>query len=247
MALAAITFDLWETLILDRRELALKRADLRVAGTVKELARVGERFSEDRIWEAYKQCSDICKNIQFEQRDIDFMGQVRVFVECIDRQLPERLDTRTINDIAVNYSDSFYIHPPFLHPSAFSVLEFLATNNYDLCLISNTGMTPGYALRIYMDRLGILGFFKHLMFSDEVLMAKPSKEMFLQAVAVLRVRPDMIVHVGDDLHNDIIGAKDAGLRTVWISPDNAFNEMVDLTADFIVSDLSELPGIIKEF
>ena len=48
-------------------------------------------------------------------------------------------------------------------------------------------------------------------------MAKPDAQIFLAAAARLGVPPAAILHVGDDPLLDMVGARDAGLRTAWIN------------------------------
>jgi len=85
-----------------------------------------------------------------------------------------------------------------------------------LALISNTGMTPGFTFRTYLEQQGMLAYFDVLTFSDEVKLAKPSKDIFLLTLRALSAAPSQAVHVGDHVKNDVVGAKRAGLKTVWI-------------------------------
>ena len=91
-------------------------------------------------------------------------------------------------------------------------------------LISNTGMTPGATFRTYLSNTGMLDFFDTLTFSDEVKMSKPAKEIFLLTLRTLDAAPGQTVHVGDSIRNDVAGAKDCGLKTVWIT---GFSERED--------------------
>jgi putative hydrolase of the HAD superfamily len=46
---------------------------------------------------------------------------------------------------------------------------------------------------------------------------KPDPGIFLAAAALLGVEPGQVLHVGDDPALDMVGARDAGLRTAWIN------------------------------
>ena len=48
-------------------------------------------------------------------------------------------------------------------------------------------------------------------------MSKPAREIFLLTLRTLEAAPGQTVHVGDSIRNDVAGAKDCGLKTVWIT------------------------------
>ena len=54
MSIRGVTFDLWQTLLMDNRELGLARMQVRLDGAKQALEEVGEEFSEDQIREAYR-------------------------------------------------------------------------------------------------------------------------------------------------------------------------------------------------
>ncbi len=115
-------------------------------------------------------------------------------------------------------------------------------------LISNTGMTPGFTFRSYMEEQGLLSYFHTLTFSDEVKLAKPSSEIFMMTLRSLGATPAQTIHVGDHVLNDVVGAKRCGLKTVWIT---GFYEREDPNdpesePDATVSGLGEVvPAIAK--
>ena len=54
--------------------------------------------------------------------------------------------------------------------------------------------------------------------AHEVGVAKPNPKIYQMASAHLDLNADQILHVGDDAHADVWGAREAGLHTVWINP-----------------------------
>jgi HAD superfamily hydrolase (TIGR01450 family) len=51
---------------------------------------------------------------------------------------------------------------------------------------------------------------------DFKIFGKPSKEFFFQALGKLGLKADECVVVGDDLESDIMGAKNAGIKSVLV-------------------------------
>ncbi|HEY8585094.1 MAG TPA: HAD family hydrolase [Rhodanobacter sp.] len=68
-----------------------------------------------------------------------------------------------------------------------------------------------------LQRIGIHAHFAHHVCARDTGVAKPDPQIFLAAARQLGVPPQQIMHVGDDPELDIVGARNAGLRTAWIN------------------------------
>ena len=235
--ITAVTFDLWQTLLLDNRDLGRARALIRLEGAQNAIASFGESYDLEHIREAYRACNRECRRIREEFLDVSFREQVEIFINNIDNGLVERLDEETILEVVRTYADSFWVHPPVPHTDAQAVLRDVKDMGLGIGLISNTGMTPGETFRQYMDQQGLLKYFDVLTFSDEVKISKPSEEIFHMTLSSLGATPAQTVHVGDHVKNDVVGANRCGLKTVWITgfyenedpsdPDTQPDETVD--------------------
>ena len=244
--ITTVTFDLWQTLLLDERDLGHARALIRLEGAQSALATLGKDFSIEHIRGAYDSCFLQCRNIRDSGLDVDFREQVSIFVDHIESGLTDDLDQALMDDIAHIYADSFLTHPPPAHVDAIDVLQGVKDLGFRMGLISNTGMTPGFTFRQYMDERGMLEYFHTLVFSDEVKLAKPSKGIFMMTLDALGAAPEQTIHVGDHVLNDVVGPKRCGMKTIWIS---GFYEREDPNdpesePDITVSGLAEvLPAI----
>ena len=235
--ITAVTFDLWQTLLLDNRDLGQARALIRLEGAQNAIASFGESYDLEHIREAYRACYRECRRIREEFLDVSFREQVEIFINNIDNRLVERLDEETILEVVRTYADSFWVHPPVPHTDAQAVLRDVKDMGLGIGLISNTGMTPGETFRQYMDQQGLLKYFDVLTFSDEVKISKPAEGIFHMTLSSLGATPAQTVHVGDHVKNDVVGANRCGLKTVWITgfyenedpsdPDTQPDETVD--------------------
>jgi len=71
--------------------------------------------------------------------------------------------------------------------------------------------------------------------------AKPERAIFEAACVALGVAPHEAVYVGDDLHYDVVGAQNAGLRAVWLKRDGARTQQQDgVFPDAICANFDEL-------
>lgn len=112
-------------------------------------------------------------------------------------------------------------------------------------LISNFTHAPVIhkSLRI----LGINSFFDAIVISDEVGWRKPSAKIFQDALYKLGVEAKNAVYIGDSPIEDIKGAKQVGLKTIFIP--SQFNTLKDLIEskqkpDYIAEDLLSISKLL---
>ncbi len=245
MPIRGVTFDLWQTLLMDNRDLGLSRMRVRLEGTMEALSEAGEKFTKDQVDRAYRQCHQACSDIRAQGRDVSFTEQIEIFIENIDPGLEDRLDGEVVRRISTTYADSFFCHPPVPHADAAPVLDSLKENGYRLGLISNTGMTPGVIFRTYMEQIGILSYFDALTFSDEVRLSKPSAEIFIRGAEPLGIPLEQVVHVGDHLLNDVLGASRLGMKTIWIETYEEGRTPVEVAPDATVKSLGDVTAAVE--
>jgi len=105
---------------------------------------------------------------------------------------------------------------------------------------SLASMTNGNA---DLSVIGIRKYFDVELAATLSLAAKPAPDMFLKACELLDVSPQSVLYVGDNVVNDVVAARDVGLRTAWIDRfDVAYPADVE-RADFEIVDLGGLVGV----
>lgn len=85
--------------------------------------------------------------------------------------------------------------------------------------------------------------FSFWLAADQIGVHKPDPRVFHMAAAAARCRPREIVHVGDELEADVLGALRAGARGVWLNRHARPGGSVEPDAE--IRSLSELPGVIE--
>jgi putative hydrolase of the HAD superfamily len=93
-----------------------------------------------------------------------------------------------------------------LYPEVVEVLENLHPR-FQLAVISNFDGR----LRIILEQLGVSKFFPHVFVSSELGADKPDPEIFRRALNVIHLKPNEILHVGDDPERDWKAATSVGL------------------------------------
>ncbi len=109
-------------------------------------------------------------------------------------------------------------------------------------VVSNNETTN---VRAKLARCGLGGYFDVVICPDVVGVAKPDPGIFLAGCAALRSDPATTAYVGDLLHTDAIGARDAGLVGVWLDRQGGQSEPVPAQLVCIASlhDLTDALGL----
>jgi len=141
--------------------------------------------------------------------------------------------------------EPFLVHSPTIYPAAQSVLSAIREMGVRTALISNVGSTSPGVYRRYLEREGVGQYLEYLTFSNEIASAKPAAKMFTHPLEQLGVAPENALHVGDNLHADVGGAKDVGMSAVWIQGYDDRKPRVQ--PDFTISGLDELPAVVERW
>lgn len=95
-----------------------------------------------------------------------------------------------------------------LYDDALPALQWLAAR-YPV-----VGLTNGNA---DLAGIGLAPLFVGCVASRELGLAKPDARAFHAAAQVAGVPPEAVLHVGDDLRLDVLGARDAGMQAAWVN------------------------------
>ena len=119
-----------------------------------------------------------------------------------------------------------------LYPDALPALEALAAK-WPVASLTNGNAD--------LERIGLRMHFAHHISARDAGVAKPDARIFLAAAEQLGVAPDQILHIGDDPELDVVGARDAGLRTAWINrPGHPWPGTLGPKPDLDLRDLATL-------
>jgi putative hydrolase of the HAD superfamily len=247
-ALKAIAFDLWETLITDTPEMSRAQERLRLDRMERILIESGNAATAERIEQAYRRLWHRCHELYWSvDKDIDCRVQIEHFVEEL------QLDPKTmpIDALEDAYARAAVELPPNIVAGADVVLPTLAARGFSLGLISNTGRTPGYALREILDRAGLAQHFDAMVFSNEHGACKPQPSIFETLRAALGVEYGEMMFVGDNLYVDVYGAQRLGMRGVHFVPETkgtavapAFDHGLTIQPDATIRELRELLSLV---
>ena len=94
-------------------------------------------------------------------------------------------------------------------------------------------------------RLGLDRFFGFAFSAADVGAAKPAPQMFHAALAFAEVAAHQMIHIGDNPIDDIEGANNLGIATIWVKLTETSPEAVT-SATRVVSRLKDIPLAIAQ-
>jgi len=129
-----------------------------------------------------------------------------------------------------------------LYKDTEEVLNYLK-KRYKLVLITDTDGPSGNKKK-RLKSLGTGKWFKNILVAgEETTATKPAKEVFLKAAQKLGVEAEKCAVVGNELYQDIYGAKNAGMYAILIRRRNIKTSNSKAKPDRVINTLKELKRI----
>lgn len=134
-------------------------------------------------------------------------------------------------------------------------LTSLKAMGMKLAVISNH--TNHDALVGHLDELGVSPHFVRVFSSSQLGLRKPDPRIFHECLRTLKADPSETIYVGNSYLHDVVGAKSAGLRCIWVDDDPSGLEetrrpghvgrdpVSHAEPDFTIKNLGEIPKIIR--
>ncbi|MGD0202588.1 MAG: HAD family hydrolase [Candidatus Bathyarchaeia archaeon] len=208
------------------------------------LANEGFDVAKDKFLEAYIQAHEKYRKIRYEQlREVT--NAVWVAEALCNLGFKATADDYRIK-AALNVFFKDYVDMLELRAGAKKLIK-QAKEQCKVALISNFTHAP--VIYSSLRKLGMNTFFNAVVISEENGWRKPSSHIFQDALNKLLVQAKEAVYIGDSPIEDIKGAKQAGLKTVFVA--SQFNTLKDLLdslqkPDFIAKDLQSISESLTE-
>ena len=126
-----------------------------------------------------------------------------------------------------------------LFPDAIPCLEALK-GRYVLGMITNGDSDQQ---RRKLERTGLKGYFRAVVVSDDLGLAKPRPAIFHRCLEELGLTPQEAVYVGDRIDNDVLGPLQVGMGAVWIDRHGTPQSLPP--GAHRITTLEELPSLLE--
>ncbi len=128
-------------------------------------------------------------------------------------------------------------------PCIAEILKGLKERGAGVYLVSNA---QACFTRDEIDELGISKLFDGILISSEAGVKKPDRAIFDKAAEKFSISLDECIYVGNDMHDDVLGAHNAGLKTVYIETEQSgkYPSLELPTPDFTVNTHFEMKELL---
>ena len=204
----------------------------------KALMNVGFETGLAEFLEAYMQAHEKYRVVRYEQfrevPNVVWVCEALNNLGCVVSPEDSRIK------VALNVFFERYVESLELRPYAKKLLRRIK-EHCKLGLVSNFTYAP--VIYASLRKLGINQFFDSVLVSHESGWRKPHMRIFQDVLRKLRVKAEEAVFIGDSPLEDIKGAQEAGIKTVFVS--SQFYSFKNLCAtgqkpDFVARSLDEI-------
>lgn len=134
-----------------------------------------------------------------------------------------------------------FLEMSFAHLTRSGRLLARLRERYRLGLVSNFYGN----LDAVCDEAGLAGLFDVVLDSTRVGFTKPDPRIFHSAIDALGVAPADATFVGDSPSRDMVGARNAGMRHVWLAGPGGPAVSPCCPGDRVISRLDDLAGLLQ--
>jgi len=226
----AVSFDVWNTLLDTTRFYGILAEELSgISGKPAEDLYRGILAARGRALRA--RLDGLFKRVLINSAEL-FAENLGVSAEELFRAV-----TRTLRNTGIS---------SLLYSDVAGTLRELREAGYKLAVIGNVLFWPGMVTRYILDSVGVLDYFDVTVFSDEVGLQKPGREIFEYTAEKLGVGVNSLVHVGDSVENDLAGAVIAGAKATLVNRELETSIVRIAPNAYIVNSLKHLPRVLNQ-
>jgi putative hydrolase of the HAD superfamily len=123
-----------------------------------------------------------------------------------------------------------------LYPEVKAVLDELRPH-YQMAVVSD-GQSAWAEPEL--RAVGLDGYFSPVIVSGDFGYRKPDRRLFHAALSAMKLTPEQVIFVGNDMYRDVYGAGRLGMKTVFFSSNQGGKEMAGMAPDYIIYRFAEL-------
>lgn len=121
--------------------------------------------------------------------------------------------------------------------------DFLVSirNRFTLIVITNG---PASSQQAKIERVNLSSFVHHIIVGGLEPEEKPAKSIFDKALTLANCSATEALHIGDSFDADIVGASNAGVKTLWVQHQQTFLQD-SVLPDYTVVHPTEIPQLVN--
>lgn len=153
---------------------------------------------------------------------------------------PVRCSAETIDDLSETLPLLFRqltLRKIGILPSVIPTLEKLNQKGYTLSIISNAQSMLAIP---ELNEFRLMKYFHPIIISSDFGVKKPEKILFKEYLRKMKLKPDQIVFVGNDMRDDVYGAQSVGIKTIFVDTPIGRDDYKDVEPDICIKRMDEL-------
>ncbi|ACL10529.1 HAD family hydrolase [Desulfurococcus amylolyticus] len=133
-----------------------------------------------------------------------------------------------------------------IYPDVIPVLSKLHDEGIYMGVVGNVLFWPSVYTMIILDKTGLSKYFRVAVFSDIIGYSKPDREIFLEFAKISGFEPNRVIHVGDNVIEDVGGALSSGFLGVLINRRSNRSIYVWELNAAVINDMRNLVDLYRE-
>ncbi len=224
MAIQGILFDLYGTLIDIETNESLEEIYRGIAHYLTYHGVHRHRWEvRDRYYQIMKQRKETSRE-EYPEIDVEAIWNVFLETEGV-KAAATRLE---LAKILAQFYRGISRTRLQLYPEVKRVLDALRAT-YALGIISDA--QPCFALP-EIQAVGLDGYFDPIIISAQYGFRKPDQRLTEKALDMMKLTPEEVIYVGNDMFRDIYGAKRLGIKTIFVDSNQGAKSYENVTPDY---------------
>ncbi|MBN9461977.1 MAG: HAD family hydrolase [Burkholderiales bacterium] len=232
MSIKGIIFDLYGTLIDIETDESMDEIYRAIAHYLTyhgvNLHRWGVRERYQQIMTQQKEA----RGEDYPEIDVEAIWNTLLWQEGIERAPTRRRLARVLAQLYRGISRKRLQ----LYPEVRRTLDALRPA-YRLAVVSDA--QPCFAVP-EMRAMGLAGYFQPIVISARYGYRKPDRRLFEKALAMMRLAPHEVLHVGNDMFRDIHGAQGLGIRSIFVESNQGASSHADTRPDRVAAGFGQV-------
>jgi HAD superfamily hydrolase (TIGR01662 family) len=220
-----------------------------VGPSIQALAQALRAAGLDLEFEAFQRAfrDELIDRHQARAAQVTETTTLEILRGVLDAIAPDHLDDAALTEALRSfYALSETRWEPM--PGVFELLTALQSEGMRLGIISNAGDEPNVQRMI--DNASLRAYFDPILVSAAEGIRKPHPRLFEKVLQQWGLAADRVIMVGDTLGADVLGARNAGCHSIWLtaqaeSPEND-RDAGRIHPDFTAATLMEVLDIIRD-
>lgn len=195
-----------------------------------KLSKKFSKYKEYDPFELKKEYLNLCKELEKEKEEIEILDVFKILYPNVDSNL-----------VAITFRklSCDYIKP---YVGVKRLLKRLREEGYKIYLLSNAQSS---FTKYELNRFNMIPLFDGIFLSSDLGIKKPNLKYYKALIDKYNIDINEAVMIGNDYNNDILPAKELGLKTIYLETNQSYfvstdDKIIDFFYKLVLNRIHEL-------